>query len=92
MIASAEPIKRWLIEYIQGIVAHPDQVDVQVESGSASVVYRVSVADEDVGQVKGQQGSVVQALSSVIEIAGTRDRVRHVVDLVSAEQDKDAAS
>ncbi len=92
MPEQASSLSDWLTEYVQGIVEHPESVQVREVRGQVTVVYQVTVNPEDVGRVKGRRGRVVQALCSVVELAGRNERLRHVIDVVddqAAAEDKE---
>lgn len=72
-----------LVEYIvKSIVDEPDEVSIsEVDEGHA-IVYRIEVADNDLGQVIGRRGRVANALRTVVA-AGRGDGARHTVEIVS---------
>jgi predicted RNA-binding protein YlqC (UPF0109 family) len=75
---------RELLEYLaQGLVEHPDQVQVtEVEEDDGSLVLELSVADDDYGSVIGRGGRTASALRTVIKAAAAKDRRRVFVDIV----------
>jgi uncharacterized protein len=75
-----------LLEYLtQGLVGHPDEVNVtEVEEDDGSLVLELSVAPDDYGSVIGRGGRTATALRTVIKAASVRDKRRVFVDIVDA--------
>jgi predicted RNA-binding protein YlqC (UPF0109 family) len=73
-----------LLEYLaRGLVDEPDAVEVsEVEEDDGSVVYELSVAEDDYGQVIGRGGRTAQALRTVVKAAAVKDNRRVFVDIV----------
>lgn len=64
---------RDLVEYVlRGIVARPEEVQVEESEDSRGTVLRVRVAPEDVGKVIGRGGRMVRALRTLVRAAGVR--------------------
>ena len=56
-----------LVELARGLVDEPDAVRVeQVEGEDGSLVYKLHVAEGDVGKVIGRQGRLARALRTVV--------------------------
>ncbi len=75
-----------LLEYLtQGLVGHPDEVQVtEVEEHDGTLVLELSVAPDDYGSVIGRGGRTASALRTVIKAAAVRDKRRVFVDIVDA--------
>lgn len=74
---------RELIEYIvKSIVDEPDEVVVSEVDEGHTIVYRVAVAETDLGQVIGRRGRVANALRTLVA-AGRGGGSRHSVEIVS---------
>lgn len=72
-----------LVDYVsKGLVAHPDQVQVDAVPSGRMVVYEISVAEDDVGKIIGRQGKIIRALRTVVKAAATRSGARVDVDVV----------
>lgn len=55
----------------RGLVDEPDAVRVeQVEGDDGSLVFRLHVAENDVGKVIGRQGRIVRALRTLVRAGG----------------------
>ena len=60
-----------LLEGSRGVVDEPDAVRVeQVEGEDGSLVFRLHVAEGDVGKVIGRQGRLARALRTVVRAGG----------------------
>ena len=75
---------RDLVEYLaKALVDRPDEVNVEeFEEDDGTVVFEVTVADDDVGKVIGRNGRTVNALRTVIRAAAVRENRRVLVDVV----------
>jgi uncharacterized protein len=60
-----------LVELARRLVDQPDAVRVeQVEGDDGSLVYRLHVAEGDVGKVIGRQGRLARALRTIVRAGG----------------------
>ena len=60
-----------LAELARRLVDEPDAVRVeQVEGEDGSLVFRLHVAENDVGKVIGRQGRIVRALRTIVRAGG----------------------
>ena len=73
-----------LVEFLaRALVDEPDAVSVEeFEEDDGTVVYEVTVADDDVGKIIGRSGRTVNALRTVVRAAAVRDGQRVLVDIV----------
>jgi predicted RNA-binding protein YlqC (UPF0109 family) len=72
-----------LVAYLaRGLVDQPDAVRVERVERDDAVVFRLHVADEDVGKVIGRQGRVVRALRTVVRAGGTKRGERTLLEIV----------
>lgn len=75
---------RELLEHLaRALVDQPDQVAVeQFEEDDGTLVFELSVADDDYGKVIGRGGRTAHALRTVIKAAGARESRRVLLDIV----------
>ena len=60
-----------LAELARRLVDEPDAVRVeQLEGDDGSLVFRLTVAEDDVGKVIGRQGRIARALRTVVRAGG----------------------
>ena len=73
-----------LLEYLaQGLVEHPDAVEVtEVEEDDGTVVLELSVDEDDYGSIIGRGGRTAMALRTVVKAAAVKDQRRVFVDIV----------
>jgi uncharacterized protein len=73
-----------LLEYLaRALVDHPEQVSVDsFEEDDGTLVYELSVAEDDVGKVIGRGGRTVGALRNVVRASSVRHGKRVLVDVV----------
>jgi uncharacterized protein len=73
-----------LVEYLaRSLVDHPDQVSVEVfEEDDETLVYELSVAEDDTGKVIGRGGRTVNALRCVLRACAAKDDRRVLLDVV----------
>jgi predicted RNA-binding protein YlqC (UPF0109 family) len=73
-----------LVEFLaRALVDDPDAVTVEsFEEDDGTLVYEVTVADDDVGKIIGRSGRTVNALRAVVRAAAVRDGRRVLVDVV----------
>jgi predicted RNA-binding protein YlqC (UPF0109 family) len=66
----------------QSLANEPDAVVIHAEERRGSVVLRLHVAPEDMGRVIGRRGRTAQAIRTLVGVAGARDGIQTVVDIV----------
>jgi predicted RNA-binding protein YlqC (UPF0109 family) len=72
-----------LVEYVARAVATvPDDVKVTEEELDGQVVIRLEVHPDDKGKVIGRQGRVAQAMRMLLRVAGVKNGVRVVLEIV----------
>jgi predicted RNA-binding protein YlqC (UPF0109 family) len=73
---------RELIEYMaRAIVDNPDDVEVIEEEGEGHIIFRLTVAEEDMGRVIGKQGRIANAMRSLLKVAAIRRDERVVLEI-----------
>ena len=73
---------RELIEYMaRAIVDNPDDVEVTEEEGEGHIIFRLTVAEEDMGRVIGKQGRIANAMRSLLKVAAIRRDERVVLEI-----------
>jgi predicted RNA-binding protein YlqC (UPF0109 family) len=70
-------------ELARRLVDEPDAVHVEeVEDSDGTLVYRLHVADGDIGKVIGRQGRLVRALRTVVRAGGVEAGRRLQLEIV----------
>ncbi len=72
-----------LLAVAKGLVDDKDAVQVTVDAPTEDnvVVYRLRVAQNDMGRVIGKQGRIAKAIRVVMRSAGVRDGVKVMVEI-----------
>ena len=67
---SAEQVQS-LVEYmVRPVVAYPDDVQVTVVEGTASVLCELRVHPDDLGAVRGPKGELLRSMQQLLAVAG----------------------
>ncbi len=76
-------MKNLLLVIAKGLVKNPEDVRVDVEQPNEKgvVVYRLYVAQSDVGRVIGKQGRIAKAIRMVMRSAASRKRCKVAVEI-----------
>ncbi len=73
-----------LIEYIACcLVDEPGAVKVNPISERDGIVYRLTVAPQDVGKIIGKQGRTVQCIRTILAATGMKLNRKHSLDIVA---------
>jgi predicted RNA-binding protein YlqC (UPF0109 family) len=73
-----------LVEFLaRALVDDPGAVTVEsFEEDDGTLVYEVTVAEDDAGKIIGRSGRTINALRAVVRAAAVRDGRRVLVDIV----------
>ena len=76
-------MKDLLLVLAKGLVKNPEDVRVEVEQPNEKgvEVYRLYVAQSDIGRVIGKQGRIAKAIRMVMRSAASRKRRKIVVEI-----------
>ena len=77
-------MKDLLLTIARGLVENPDDVSVEVADVNENgvTVYRLHVAQSDMGRVIGKQGRIAKAIRMVVRSAAYRKRRKVAVEIV----------
>jgi len=71
-----------LLEYItKAIVTNKDDVAIRTEETESATVLHLTVNEEDMGQIIGKQGRVIQAIRAIIKTASRGTEKRYLVEV-----------
>ena len=70
---------------VQGLVDHPDEVEIEEFVDSAGTLYGVRVHPDDVGRVIGREGRVVNALRNLAKASATKIGKHVTVEILTEE-------
>jgi len=76
-------LKDLLISITKGLVDNPEAVSVDVSEPNEEgvTVYRLHVAEDDMGRVIGKQGRIAKAIRVVMRAAATRNNAKISVEI-----------
>lgn len=77
-------MKDLLLTIARGLVENPENVSVEVDDVNENgvTVYRLHVAQSDMGRVIGKQGRIAKAIRMVMRSAAIRKKHKVVVEIV----------
>ena len=75
-------MKDLLVYIVKSIVENTDAVEVSENETDTAVVYKITVAPEDIGRVIGKQGRIAQSIRSIAKAATPLDAKRTVIDIM----------
>ena len=61
-----EQVKNMLMNIMEGIVAHPDEVAIDIMNDEMGILYVVRVHVEDAGRIIGRNGEVADAIRRIL--------------------------
>ena len=73
---------------VQGLVAHPEEVEVEEFFDDMGTVYGVRVHPDDIGRIIGKEGRVANALRQVVKAAATKANAHVMVEILT-DDDKE---
>ncbi len=74
-------LKDLLLFLARSLVDNPDKVNVTENDNGQSVIFKLSVADEDMGKVIGKQGRNAQAIRLIMKAAASKENKKVIVDV-----------
>lgn len=74
---------RDLVEYIaRALVDDPSQVSVEEVAGQKTTIYKLRVANQDIGKVIGKDGRTARSIRAVLSAAAAKAHKRAVLEIV----------
>ncbi len=71
-----------LVEFIaKSLVEHPEEVSISVDESDQETVYKIKVAEEDMGRIIGKQGRIIKSIRTVTKAAAIKDGSRVQVEI-----------
>ena len=76
-----------LVEYIvKALVDRPDEVEIKQTEAESLTILEIKVSPEEVGKVIGKEGRIANAIRTLVKSAGSKDRKRVTVEIMTQEQ------
>jgi predicted RNA-binding protein YlqC (UPF0109 family) len=80
--ATASSPLREFVELVARMLARsPDEVHVEESVDGDTIVYRLQLAQEDVGRIIGREGRIIRAIRSLLRAAAVRQGVRVTLEV-----------
>ena len=71
-----------LIEVLaQSLVDHPEEVTVTETDEDNEIIFRLNVAEEDMGKVIGKQGRIAKAIRAMVKAAASKTDKKVTVEI-----------
>ena len=72
-----------LIEYIaKNLVSKPEEVSIEEVTDQDTIVFKLTVAEDDKGKIIGRQGRVAQAIRVLLRVSAVKNGTRAVLEIV----------
>jgi len=81
-MGSVMGLQTLITEIARALVDKADAVEVRTIEENGSVVFRLSVAPEDIGKVIGKQGRTARSLRTILGAASMKSHARVTLDIV----------
>jgi len=75
-------MKNILETIIKDLVEKPDEVSINEVIGEKTTVYKVMVAEEDMGKVIGKNGKIAQSIRSIMKSIASKQQKRVTVEFI----------
>lgn len=85
-VAVANDMAMMLESIVERLVDTPEDVFVDMKISETGVSLRLTVREEEVGQVIGRQGRTARALRWIVGIAAARAKVPYQLEIVEAKR------
>lgn len=70
-----------VIVLAKALVENPDAVEVETVEEEDRTVFKLHVAQEDMGRVIGKQGRIAKAIRTIVKSAAARENQKVTVDI-----------
>lgn len=81
-----EALKSILVGIVSGIVDHPDEVHVNVVPASFRLLSELHTSPDDVGQVIGRSGYVIDSIRKILSAYGGKHGIKIDLDYVTEKE------
>lgn len=82
MAAGAPDMRRWAEEMTRDLVDKTEAVEVEIFEEDGVMVLEVAVDPTEMGRVIGRQGRTVQAMRTLLEVAGAKQGVDYELEIL----------
>ncbi len=78
-----ETMKDFIEYVVKRLVDHPESVDVELEEKENKHVFKLKVADGEIGKVIGRRGQTATAIRVLLKAVAAKEGKRAVLDIIS---------
>jgi len=75
-------VKELLTYIVKSIVENEEAVEITEVENETSVVYKITVAPDDIGRIIGKQGRIAQSIRSIAKAATPLGQKKTIVDIM----------
>jgi predicted RNA-binding protein YlqC (UPF0109 family) len=75
-------VAAWVADLARRLVDRPDSVEVRLVHDDDTEVVELTVAPEEMGRVIGRQGRTVQAMRTLLDVAGDKHGTNYDLDIL----------
>lgn len=75
-------MKNILETIIRSLVEKPEEISINEIIGEKTIVYKVAVAEEDMGKVIGKNGKIAQSIRSIMKGIASKQRKRVTIEFI----------
>jgi uncharacterized protein len=75
-------VKDLILFIAKSLVDKPDEVEVEEFDEDGTLVYELTVAEEDLGKVIGKQGRTARAIRQLLQAASSKNHQRAVLEIL----------
>jgi hypothetical protein len=76
-----DAVEKLLLRIVCSLVDTPGDVTVERVSNEEGTIYRIWVADADIGQVIGKQGRIARSLRTILAAVAMKEKRRIMLDI-----------
>ena len=74
-------MKELLTFIVKSLIEKPDEFEITETDRGYSIVYKIKVADSDMGKIIGKQGRIAKAIRTVMKAAGSHENRKVTVEI-----------
>ena len=74
-------LKELLTFIVKSLIEKPEEFEISEAEREHSVVYKIKVADSDMGKIIGKQGRIAKAIRGVMKAAGSHENKKVTVEI-----------
>ncbi len=85
-VSNLEKQKEFVEYVLKLLVDFPEELEIDVESGEKSIVFKVKANLEDYGKIIGRRGKSINAVRVLLSVVSRDSKKRCVIDVLDKEE------